>query len=268
MNTRISLALQSIIDPALADYGDRILWLEKHVGHNLDGMEIGLFHEHIDSVMPAVLRPKALAALGRMKTVSLHLAKRTPRLDMEALKRCLDLGRQLLLACPLHRLSFHLDMEPCFHLLHTNVLPGVARLVENPDATAQPGFTWQEMAAFLDSHKGFQLLFDMAHAGENDRDHCRPEDFIRQMGGTIGQIHFSYPANLYDAVVTEPEFTTSHSMASLLPPSAARNYAATILDAPCRELTIEGVLPPGDVGRDLLLLEIALLRSLDSHPTA
>lgn len=260
MTPRVGLALQSLIDPALADYGSRILWLDERLGSDLDSLEIGFFHEEAEPVAEAVRRPAVRAALGRKAGVSLHLASRSGGLDPAGLAASLDLARDLARNGLLDRLSLHLDMEPCFAAVQALDLPGVALLFENPDSRAERDFAWDGLAAALERHPRFNLLFDLAHAAENQPRGCDPRKIAQQGQGRIGQVHYSYPANLYDPALVGPGFATSHSLTCLLGREAAA-YARTAAGL-CPDVTIEGVVPPGEAGLDLLRQEIALVRNL------
>ncbi len=81
MSRLVSLALQSLVDPALADCGERIMWVSRHLGSGstepLDCVEIGFFYEDSDQVAKTVPHPAVLVVLEDMDTVSMHLARRT-----------------------------------------------------------------------------------------------------------------------------------------------------------------------------------------------
>lgn len=259
----VSLSLQGIIDPALAEYGARVLYAARVYAGLLDGFEIGFFTDQVARHRPALERADVRAALAAFPANTLHVAARRGGPPAPAdLKACAALAGELFQAGLLRHLSLHLDMDAHFDAVAAAAPEGLPLLFENTDRDAARGNGPGQCRAALAAHPRWGLVLDYAHALETEERGAEgPEALARLAGAALGQVHFSWSGDLYPRELVGPEFTTRHSMVHLASGAGAARARAFLRAAAPPLTTIEGVVPPGEAGRAMVLAEAALVRA-------
>lgn len=257
----VTVAVQGIIDPALAGYDRRVEHLASCCAGALDGVEIGLFLQDLEPVACALQSDAARRTLAGLACNTVHFARRAGRgLERAELARAMAWANELFAAGLVRWVSFHLDLEPWFGAVEDLAAPGLPLLWENMDADAGSGATLDEAVAALAAHPRWDVVLDLAHAVETrDGGGAPPVRWAEALGGRVRQMHYSWPDNLYPERLMGPGFGTRHSFVHLLDEAPAE-YAEVLRRLPEAVITLEGVVPPGDAGRAMLLREAAAVR--------
>jgi len=263
MSIHVSLALQGLIDPALA--GRELLLrhaVERYLGI-LDGVEIGFFVDQLDQYVAAFAAPGIREALAQFSCNSLHMVSRLGQAaDDEMLIRGVALAGELYAQGVIGHASVHLDMASQATRAASLAESSLVLLFENTDSSADVGNTLEECKAALVRYPGRGIVLDYAHALEMEQaGGSGPEHYVRHLGDAVRQIHFSWPGNLYPEHLVGPDFSTRHSMLHL-DPANAKDAARRLCGARPSVVTIEGVVPAGPEGEAMVRREAALIHSI------
>lgn len=256
----ISLALQGLVDPALEDRAALVLHAARTYAGVVDGFEIGFFTDQAQRHRAALERADVRAALGAFSANTLHFAaRRGARPGWADLGPCIALAGELFEAGLVIHASLHLDMAELFAAARAAAPRGLPLLFENLDGDAARGASLEDCQAAAREHPRWGVVLDYAHALEAEaRGGAGPEQFLRALGAAVGQVHFSWPGNLYPQALMGPGFSTRHSMIHLAP-QAGERAARFLRQARPALVTIEGVVPPGPAGARMVRAEAAFI---------
>lgn len=252
-----TVAVQGVIDPEVGGLAQRMVYLARGLAGRIQGVEVGFFAHTIEDVEEAWADPTARRAMGSLPANSLHVAQRAEiPLDQPTVRRVMALAGSLHRAGLIRCVSFHLDLLDWFDLFQS-LGQGLDLRLENLGSDAAVGNTIDEVAAALRRFPAWGLVLDLAHAMEmQGKDGAGPRGYLARVGDRVRQLHYSWPGNLYGELA--PEIKTSHSLTCLdagLTAGLPRLAAA----APCAMITLEGVVPPGALGLELLASEMDML---------
>lgn len=258
----VSLALQGIIDPVLADRASLITHASGRYRGVVDGLEVGLFVHQFPEYAAALEREEVRTALGVFSHNTLHLVvRRGVAVDESVLRDAVALAGELYASGLIRHLSVHYDMHRWFGAIQAAAPAAMPLLFENMDANSRHGITPQECADLIAEHPRWGMVLDVAHALETrDGKDTGPETFLATLGGAIRQMHVSWPGNLYDPGQMGEGFATRHSMVHLDTGNAAV-IGSVLRGGPVDLVTVEGVVPPGEAGEAMVSREVELFRA-------
>lgn len=260
--SKITLAIQGIIDTRYTAYSRRIRYGCDTFQGAVDGLEIGFFTDQagaIENALDDTLVRKKLNGFGHN---SIHVAARVdcpvrkPDID-----KIMELCNALFYGRVIQSISFHLDLSRFFQYISYVAAPGLPLMWENLGKDSPFSNTYKELVAAVQSFPDWGIVFDIAHVLEMES--CgQPSlgQYFETLGDRIKQIHFSWPGNLYSESQVGPDFKTSHSLVHLQRTNAAK-IRSVLKNLHAEVITIEGVIPPGDLGEKLVIKEIEFIKS-------
>lgn len=265
---QVSVSLQGMVDPVYAAVADRVRWAGQALAGRVDGVEIGCYSRALPAVAEALEEDDVRAVLRGFGANTLHVVEHPDSpLDEGTASAVVALANRAFQAELVGALSVHLDMGRWFDRFEAEADPGLTLAFENLDASARLGRTLADVADTLAARPRWGLVLDVAHALEMEAEgEPPPETYAERFRDRTAYVHFSWAGNLYPATLVGADFNTRHSLASLAPERTARLFAL-IRAFPPPQVVIEGVIPPGPAGFDLLVREIAALRSCSPPST-
>jgi len=262
---KITLAVQGIIDPDYGTYSKRICYARDAFRDRLDGLELGFFADEVDEIENALNEGLTRRQLGLFRNNSVHIAARAGcAVKSQTIDKIMMLCNILFQEHLICSVNFHLDMSPIFHYISSLADPGLPLCWENLGADAISGNTCEEAVKAIRNYPDWGIVFDIAHALEMESaGQPPPEHFLKTMGDRIRQIHFSWPGNLYTENQVGLNFETRHSLVHLDCANGSEMFSV-LQNSQAEVITIEGVVPPGSVGKQLVMTEIDLIKKATS----
>lgn len=265
MSYNITLNIQGIIDPSYPNTTDKTHFILEEFLHLLDGIEIGFFsndHAVLEEILTNGNFQNKIAELG-FNTVHVASPNGTPA-ERQDMIHIIELCNSLYKSNIIQWVSFHLDLIDYFPDIIASATDGLPLLWENLGSIAKKGNSFKEIQQAAKQYPEWGVVFDIAHflemKSQTDSDiHHWLNSFINQ----VKQIHFSYPENLYSPSIVGDTFTTSHSLVHLCNDNLD-SAMTQIFNTKPEVITIEGVIPPGDIGKDLLQKEISIIHQMAS----
>lgn len=153
----------------------------------------------------------------------------------------------------------HPDLVADFSALTPFILPGAYVGIEILDMNACCANTFDEFKSILDEHPFLQPVLDTAHIqGMESGGEPSLESYITYFGDNIREIHVSQWGNFYDPGRMEESFTTDHSHFAAA--SGGKGIPAILSRLVLPHFVIEGVIPEGTYGEELVAREVEMLR--------
>ncbi|HER26393.1 MAG TPA: hypothetical protein ENI69_04715 [Rhodospirillales bacterium] len=263
--TAISVSIQGMIDPLLGKIADRAIYTAQTLDGLIDGLEIGGFTKDFHKIEKALRQEPLRRILRSMPMNTLHIAAHPSTVPSdEELEGIVAVANKSAQSGLCNAISFHLDMFPWFEVIEKAADPGLRLVFENLGGDAERGNTVAEAKKAAERFPDWRFLLDTAHAMETKalRDEG-PDDFARALDGRIEQIHFSWPGNLYPRELMGLDFSTRHSLSTMAPEKTGALFEF-LGRHPVPLVIIEGVVPEGEAGWELLRREIETVRSVVS----
>ncbi|MFH1624223.1 MAG: hypothetical protein ABID54_03595 [Pseudomonadota bacterium] len=156
-------------------------------------------------------------------------------------------------------LCVHPDLVDDFSALERFIVNGKYMGIEVLDENVTFGNHFSEIREILEEYEFLDLVLDTAHVqemarkGEPDLD-----SYFDVFGDRVKEVHLSETGNYYENDFMSEDFTTSHSLlcadhgATEILPNLRRSFPVNYV--------IEGIVPYGRYGEDLLKKEVEMLR--------
>ena len=263
MRKKITLALQGIVDPKYKAYSKRIHHACKTYQDLVDGFDIGLFTYQSESIEKLFGDDLIREKLDHFEHNSVHVANSTDYpLKMEDITRIVGFCNSLFFDRLINSVSFHLDISPFFDHIRSLSSPGLTLLWENLGKDAGCANSYKEIVEASERFSDWGIVFDIAHALETESE-GQPsiEKHIEFLNDKIKQMHFSWPANLYTEKQMGLNFITGHSLVHMNSDSE-RRIKPILKHSKAEVITIEGVVPPGDLGKQLIANEVDMIQKI------
>lgn len=260
---KISLAVQGIIDPEHTNYSDRINLISKFYHGVLHGIDIGFFAHQVDTIVPQLSETNTRELLRKFQSNSIHVATVSPKHILEKdILLIVDLCNSFYQENLISSLSVHLDILSIIDRYKKYLDLGISLLWENTDKDAQKGNTFIECKNATYQYPDWNIVYDIAHGLEMEKaGEPAIEDTLKFFDKKVKQLHVSWPENLYPRRLVGDEFTTSHSFLHLAREHIPR--ISSLLGSTSAEMiSIEGVVPPGDLGKEMIIKEVDFIRNL------
>jgi len=253
---RITISVQGFIDPLLKDYRNRILFILDNFSEIIDGIEIGFFLDQIKDISKAFIDEKVLNALEQFTYNTIHVANRSSTILLNEIEEVMQYATKLFESKTINHISYHLDLFEKFDYIQFLNDINIPLFWENLGNTAVFGNRFQDMLNAVQMYPEWLVTFDIAHAMEMAlKGEPEIEKYIEEFHFIIDQIHFSWPENLYSKIILDKNFDTAHSLVHLKK-NKYQNFFDIIKKIKPKVITIEGVIPPGEIGIQLVHNEI------------
>ncbi|GEM_PF-3173999 len=182
--------------------------------------------------------------------------------DNDWTRRCFDVMAPFFSAGLMQRAVVHPDHVCDMDFLERlSAEKGVLIGIETLGSSSFRDNRYRDIERILAEHSPFQLVADTAHIGEMVPLGEPPfDDYVTRFSDRLAQVHFSAPGNLYKGLDLDDEINTPHSLVSIAWKRPA-DFLPGINRVKGLPFTIEGVIPSGDKGEDMLRSEIEFLRN-------
>jgi len=259
---KISLSLQGLIDPLLKNYNDKIIFISKIFPDIVDGIEIGFFLDQTIDVTKIFSSDKILNALNQYSYNTIHVANRSSSISLTDIGIVMQHANNLFKNQQIKHIGFHLDFFQKFDFILSLNKTNIPLFWENLGNTVNFGNRFQDMLKAIKLYPEWYVTFDIAHAMEMIlKGEPYLKTYIKRLNLFIEQLHFSWPDNLYSDIIADKEFKTAHSFVHLKK-NICPKYFDIVKKINPKIVTIEGVIPQGDIGIELVLREINFIKSI------
>ncbi len=255
------MAIQGAIDPDYSNYQDRIIYLHNNLKDFIDGFDIGFFSYQIDELQETFNSEDVTGILEVFNANSLHVASNKSRdADSGWVEHLITFGNDLFEKSLITSVCLHLDLIDLFDEISSGTADGLMLNWEVLGSDALTGNTLEEVEKAIIKFPRWGMTLDVAHVIEMEH-YGQPGigEYLKRFRHKVRQIHFSWPDNLYSKKQVGPDFVTSHSLVSLdttVTDSLIRLISGFEVDV----ITIEGVIPFGDRGLNLVKEEVMLIK--------
>lgn len=209
--------------------------------------------------------PELLAAIGEATAsfdavvYHLHTSGEYPFGDNAHSRRLVEYCAQRVTDGNLLGLCVHPDLVADFAVFRPLVSDDFYVAGEVLDEECDSYNTFTSIEELLSRHDYLGLVLDTAHiAGMVPAGEPPFEKYCEAFASRVVEVHISQTGNHYAAAEMGPTFGTNHSLLSLGTNKVAASLGP-LQDISKLNLVIEGVIPAGDYGADLLENEVASL---------
>ena len=260
----LNLQIHSLIEYSEKTLLERLVLTEKKFGKFLDGFEIYIFPEYSNKQHQKD-KEKISQILSKYHVNTFHLVANQQfpfNKNSEWAEQCFQTMhyyncKKLITRAVVHPDIF-VDLDYLLQLSNKySIKIGIEILGED----ASTGNTFTTISNIMTQYKDFDLVADTAHIYEMTIRGEPPMDvYFKSFSNRLKHIHISAAGNFYNELNISEDIRTSHSLVSLKWKSLYQ-FIPIISRINNLLFTIEGVVPSGNFGKDLLLSEISFIRN-------